>query len=224
MSKVRLGIGVPLVDDKVHSQFLDSWIKMERPDFIYLRPDHRGPIDELRNRLTTQALDMGCTHIIMMDTDQEYPVDTITKLLARDLDAVGAVVYRRYPPFDPIMYRRESTQGYCHVPEEEMFSGDLVEVDATGCGCLMFKTKVFFDIPQPWFEFMPIDGDFAKMGEDIGFCAKLRKAGYKIFVDTSIEVEHLALMSINRSGFEIYKMLLKAREPKLSDLEIKVEG
>ena len=140
---IKLGIGIPLTDDKVHSQFLDSWVLMDRPNFTYLRPDHRGPIAEVRNRIVMEALDNGCTHLIMMDTDQEYPHDTITKLLAHDLDAVGALVYRRYPPFDPVMMRRGEHGGFRKLPDEELFSGKLIEVEATGCGCIMFNTRVF---------------------------------------------------------------------------------
>ena len=204
--KTKLGIGIPLTDDKVHSQFLDSWVLMERPDFTYLRPSFRGPIAEIRNALTMQALEMGCTHLLMMDTDQEYPPNTITKLLSNDLDCVGAMVYRRYPPFDPVMMRRGSQGEFCQVPEEEMFSKKVIEVEATGCGCLMFRTEVFESIPYPWFEFMPAEGPGAGMGEDVGFCVKLRNAGYKIFVDTSIEVDHLAIMSVNRAAYEIFKV------------------
>lgn len=210
---IKLGIGIPLTDDKVHSQFLDSWVLMDRPDFTYLRPDHRGPIAEVRNRLVMEALENECTHLIMMDTDQEYPPNTITKLLAHDLDAVGALVYRRYPPFDPVVLRTGKNGGFIKLPEEELFSGKLLEVDATGCGCIMFNTNVFLNVPYPWFEFMPTEGRTAGMGEDIGFCVKLRDAGYGVFVDTSIEVEHLAVMSINRAAYEIYKKAIGADAP-----------
>ena len=216
---VKLGIGIPLTDDKVHSQFLDSWVLMERPAFTYLRPDHRGPIAEVRNLLVLEALKSNCTHVIMMDTDQEYPYNTITKLLSHDLDAVGALVYRRYPPFDPVMLRSNDKGGFIKVPEEEMFSGELIEVEATGCGCVMFNTQVFETVPYPWFEFMPAEGPTADMGEDIGFCIKLRNAGYQVFVDTAIEVEHLALMSVNRAAYEIYKVAMGKR----TDLEAKTD-
>ena len=204
---IRLGIGIPLTDDRIHSQFLSSWVQMEKPEFVYMSPDHRGPIDEVRNLLVVDALDNGCTHLIMLDTDQTYPIHTIPRLLSHDLDVVGALVYRRYPPFDPVMYRRQSDGSYKHVSEEEMFSGELVEVDATGCGCVMFKTDVFFKVDPPWFVFRPPEGDEKGLGEDIGFCAKLRKTGCRIFVDTALEVEHLALMSVNRAAFELYKGL-----------------
>ena len=142
---VRLGIGIPLTDDRIHSQFFDSWVQMEKPEFVYMRPDHRGPIDEVRNLLVTDAMDNGCTHLIMLDTDQFYPKHTIPRLLSYDLDAVGALVYRRYPPFDPVMYRRQLDGSYKHVNEEEMFSGKLIEVDATGCGSN--RVHVW---PKPW--------------------------------------------------------------------------
>jgi hypothetical protein len=53
-----------------------------------------------------QALVKRCTHLLMMDTDQTYPQDTITKLLSHDVTVCGAVIHRRYPPFEPILYRQ----------------------------------------------------------------------------------------------------------------------
>jgi len=89
---------------------------------------HLGQLEIIRNNLVVQAINDRCTHLIMMDTDQVYPVDTVTKLMSHDKNAVGTSVHRRYPPFDNIMYRGKLGK-YHHVPDDECFSGELVEVD-----------------------------------------------------------------------------------------------
>ena len=206
----KLGIGIPLTDKFVHSQFLDSWVMMERPDFTYLRPMFPGNISSVRNALVEQALDQGCSHLVMMDTDQIYPPDTITKLLSHSVDVVGGKVHRRYPPFDPILYKGNVNK-YEHVSDELCESGELVEVDATGCGCIMFNTKVFTTIEQPWFKEVISDcitpTDKEVIGEDIGFCSKMKEHKFDIYVDTSIDIGHLALMEINHSSYVLYKRL-----------------
>jgi len=208
---IKLGIGLPLTDDKVYTQFLDSWIQMETPDrWVYCRPQFKGPIDAVRNHIVEEALDWDCTHLLMLDTDQEHPPDVVMKLLSHDLPIVGAKVYRRYPPYDPILLRG-SIPIFGHVSDEECESGELVEVDATGCGALMCKMDVFLNIPRPWFKWeMPkIDDVDVMIGEDFYFCNKAKEAGYKIYVDTSLEVSHLTIMEVNQAAYKLYSKLGK---------------
>lgn len=203
---MKLGIGIPLTDDKVHSVFLDSYVRMEKPAHVYLRPQFAGmTIEAVRNSIVEQALQSGCTHLIMMDTDQIMPPDTITKLLSHDLPICGAKVHRRYPGFDPLMYRGEPGK-YELVPDEEIEAGGLVEVSATGTGCIMYKTEVFLKVDAPWFEFS-IGKDGKPVGEDIGFCIKLKEAGYRIFVDTSIHVGHVGSLSVDWNTYKLFKKL-----------------
>lgn len=205
-SPQRLGIGIPLTDDKVHSVFLDSYVRMEKPSYVYLRPQFPGmTIESVRNSIVEQALQSGCTHLIMMDTDQIFDPDTITKLLSHDLPVCGAKTHRRYPPFDSLMYRGEHGK-YELVPDEEIEAGGLVEVSATGTGCIMYKTEVFLKIDAPWFEFS-IGKDGNPIGEDIGFCIKLKEAGYKIFVDTSIHIGHVGSLSVDWNTYKLFKKL-----------------
>lgn len=201
----KLGIGFPVTDDKVFTSFFVSWTVMDKPDFTILVPRFVGPIDAIRNNLVAQALREQCTHLIMMDTDQNYPSDTIPKLLSHNRDVVCGLVHRRYPPFDVIMLRGE-LGNYHHVPDDECFSGGLVEVDATGCACAMFNTEVFLDISYPWFEQYRM-GDGRAVGEDIDFCSKLRKSGHRIFVDTSIIIGHISCLEITREFYLLYKKI-----------------
>lgn len=198
---VRIGITIPLTDDKVDSAFLDDWTKMIKPSkFTWLRPQHFAKIDNVRNQLVAQALEQGCTHVIFMDTDQKYPEDTLLKLMSHDKDIVGTVVCRRYPNFNPLLMR--GTLGkYRYVSNEDIENVPLLEVDATGTGCIMVKTDVFLNMGDPWFEFGETESG-KPVGEDINFCHKARNLGYKIWIDTTIPISHLATMEIT---YEFYK-------------------
>ena len=70
---------------------------------------------------------------------------------------------------------------------------DLVEVEGVGMGCMLVKTSVLDDIPQPWFEFgwTPESNDW--LGEDMIFCQKMAQAGNTVKIDTqlSMEMRHL---------------------------------
>ena len=203
----KLGIAFPLTDVKVYTSFMVSWTLMDKPGFTFFLPQNPGPIDTIRNNLVTQALREDCTHLIMMDTDQNYPSDTIPKLLSHNKEVVAVNVHRRYPPFDSILLRGE-LGNYHHVPDDECFSGELIEIDATGCACMLYDINVFLDIPQPWFESYRLE-DGRVVGEDVDFCSKLKGAGYKIYADTSIEVGHLSTIEITRDFYKLYKKVRK---------------
>lgn len=204
----KFAIGFPLVSDTLPVQFFVSYSCMEKPgSYIFLMPQFPhgpwiGSIADARNSLVEQAQMEGCSWLFMLDTDQVYPTDALFKLLRHNVPICGVRVHRRWPPFDPIFYRGELGK-YKPVPDAEMFSGDLIEVDATGTGCVLFNMEVFDQVAAPWFQFGQVDGK--PVGEDISFMSKAREKGIQIYVDTSIDVGHLSSMVISRGLYELYK-------------------
>jgi GT2 family glycosyltransferase len=206
-----LGIAVPLVDSKIDAPFHISYMEMDKPvPYRYYRPYQphgpwRGSLADARNALVREAMMAGCSHLLMLDSDQVYPKNTLTKLLQNigqeEVDICGVSVHRRYDPFDVIMLKGEHGS-YEPLPESEWYDQGLVEVDATGTGCLMMKMEVFDDIDEPWFKW---PADQSEPGEDIYFCGRARKAGFRIFVDTDLPVDHLIQFGVNRAFRELYK-------------------
>jgi len=216
---VRLGIAEPLTDNMVYSHFHFSSVrtitnymlhlfKEDRSAAIdFLAPNYPGQIDAIRNGLVQHAQMFGCTHLLFMDTDQIYSdPEMIQKLLAHDKPVVGVKIHRRYPPFDPLLLRGDPKGGLHSVPDEEIEKGGLVEVGSTGCGCILYDMEVFQKIKYPWFELTI--GEFGQsIGEDVGFCEKLKAAGYKIYVDCSIDIKHLSLLAVDWGTHKLYKKL-----------------
>lgn len=212
ISNFKLAIGFPLSFPMVPSDFFIGCMMMERPDFLVIREEN-GPIDALRNNIVLKAIQNNCSHLLMMDTDMVYHPETIPTLISHKLPVVGALCYRRYPPFDPLMLQGDPLQGYESI--DEWKEGELVEVDATGTGCLMFNMSVFHKMPAPWFKFRdnPNDKVGGVIGEDVGFCWDLKRAGYRIFVDTSVPSTHLTTLAVADPTYRLYKaMKMKQRE------------
>jgi len=211
VTNFKLAIGLPLVSNQVHTAFLDSWVLLEKPDYVYIRPDFPCAIAAARNGIVEQALSAACTHIIMMDTDQSYPPDTITKLLAHNLPAVAAKVHRRYPPFDPILFRWDEAAGLHYLlGDEEWYGKDIIKVDATGGGCFLCESKVYMDIEPPWFEVKELvtkQREIKTVGEDVGFWMKVKEAGYKLVVDLSIPITHMGTLEIDEKVYFLNKKL-----------------
>lgn len=216
VSNQYLAIGVPLSFPMVPSSFFHSFVHMEKPDFIYIHTEN-GHMDDLRNNIVEEALRAGVSHLIMMDTDQVYHPLTIPTLLSRKLPVVGALVHRRYVPFDSLMLKLveidEHTNGYVSIDDWEPDS--LVEVDAMGGGCTMFDMEVFRKLPYPWYRNdKPVPAGSQPIGEDIGFCQDLKEAGYRLFVDTSVPAGHLTTMIVNTATSKLYRACKSAQAAK----------
>lgn len=210
ISNERLAIGVPCSFPSIPISFFNSFVLMEKPSFDYITADN-GPIDTLRNDIVQKALQTGATKLIMMDVDMIYHPKTVIRLMERNLPIVGALCFRRYVPFDSIMLRI-TDGGYQSIDDWE--DGELVEVDATGAGCIMYDMEIFRKMPYPWFRFQKRNG--LTIGEDIGFCQDLKAAGYRIFVDTSVPCDHLTTMAVNHATNKLYRQMKKMQFEQLN--------
>ena len=220
ISNFSLAIGIPCSFPSVPIDFFRSFALMEKPSYTLIIKTN-GPIDTLRNDIIEKAMAERCTHVLMLDIDQVYPVDTIPKLLSHNVSVVNAMVPRRYPPFDPIMLQLTS-EGYKPMGYGDWEDGELVEVDDTGTGCILYNLEVFKKIPYPWFEFKKHPETGLVIGEDVGLCQKLQAAGYKIYVDTSVEIEHLTIIKINKAMHKLWCAMRMAKEEKAKSLGIEL--
>ena len=218
---LNIGVGIPLTGTVQNRLFASTY---RQAMYEYLMLPGTPPIREYepdipigqfsrdvahnRNDLVKQALNDGVSHLIMLDSDQIYEKDIIIKLAAwaaKGKNCVVGPVHRRYDPFELILMRGEP-DNYRWISDEEKYSGDLIEIDAAGTGCIMFSMLALLDLPMPWFEISKTP-EGQTMGEDVRFCYHLRKAGYQIQADTSIEIGHLAEIVINKEFHMMWKKL-----------------
>ena len=199
---VKMAIGIPLSWHYVPSDFFDSCLVMHKHNAEVIRASS-GPIHEMRNTIVLRALELDCTHLIFLDADMVYPIDTITKLLSHDKDIVGALTFKRCPDFNPLCLSGEPYE----MTQIDPIPEELFEVTATGTGCLMVKTHVFESLDFPWFKFDQHDGHL--VGEDIGFCYKAKEEGFKIYVDPTVRTEHLSQTRVDWNLYQMQKSLKK---------------
>jgi len=207
----KLGIGFPVIDSKVYLQFMTSFLSLESGPYTLLLPTFQvgefpRDISAVRNNLVEQALYEGCTHLLMLDTDQVYrDPTTIKKLLSHGKRVVSAPVHRRYPPFDNILLRGE-IGAFHSIPETEAYSGELVKIDATGTGCILYDCSIFNEIASPWFE-ITTGKEGKPVGEDINFCMKMKEKGIELYADTSINIGHLSLFEVNQNTRKFFSKI-----------------
>lgn len=147
-----------------------------------------------REEAAKKALEHNMDYIFFVDDDMICPDDLFQKLYRhKDVaDVVCPLAFTRNEPYKPVMYA--SVEGYDAVNRSDYFINNvvmnypknkLVEVDACGFGAALVKTSILKKINPPYF--MCSEGT----GEDILFCYKVRKAGGRVFMDTTFNIGHL---------------------------------
>lgn len=149
-----------------------------------------------RERIAEATLEDGCDYLFMIDDDMLAPPDLFYKLAAHDKDIVAALAFTRNPDHKPVIY--ETVEGVDPTTGSYGFTrfvnnyprNTLVECDAVGFGAVLIKADVLKKVAKPWFFGME------RTGEDITFCIKAKKAGFRVWMDTSIKLGHLSTPSI----------------------------
>lgn len=151
--------------------------------------------------------------LLFIDDDMVFDANAIGSLIQtreeHDLDMLGALCFRRSPPHQPTLFMRENpTSGAYNFLER--WDSDVIEVDATGMAFVVIHKRVFEKIAgttMPSHEaraqiglpnFFRWEGTY---GEDLRFCQMAREAGARIWVDTRIEIGHVAERTIRHRDF-----------------------
>lgn len=151
--------------------------------------------------------------LLFVDDDMVFAPDAIGRLVAArdeiDADIIGGLCFRRSEPHQPTLYMRERpTSGAYNFLER--WDSDIIEVDATGMAFVIIHRRVFEAIAgskMPPLEkrvklgppkFFRWDG---AIGEDLRFCQDAKAAGCRIWVDTRIEIGHIAEIEVRHPHF-----------------------
>jgi GT2 family glycosyltransferase len=180
-------IAIPTSRD-IEIQCAASIIGMEREGRIGVFCPQSYSIDASRNLIVEHALEIGYDYIMWVDSDMILPKNTLTTLMSHDKDIVSGVYRHKLLFGKNVVAKRfipDKKDTYEDLTIEEVKEPKLIEIDGVGFGCVLTKVDVFRNIKKPWFQYSPA------MGEDIYFCRKAQKAGYKIWLDTSIKADHI---------------------------------
>ena len=152
------------------------------------------PIAEARNEIVQYALDQNANYIYWLDDDVIAPPDAFMKMYHHQRDIINGVYWSKSNPPMPLLFR-----GHLDGPYWNWHVGDLIEIDAAGNGLTLVKTDVYRKISEvvggPWYSteyasFPGVKESGYNNTEDLYFYWKAKKAGFKIWADTSIQAYH----------------------------------
>lgn len=188
--KPSVVVGIPFYGDN-DNEFTSSLLSMKQPGgagAVVFAKTVRTLIAPARNLLAKAATDYNSQFLLFIDSDMVFGGESLMRLLLRACDKnisiIGGLAYKRRDPFEPCIMRRIGRKWkYCKVTNPP----GVYEVDGIGMSFTLIKTKVFADLKKPYF-YPGKDG----LREDLNFCLDAKKAGHRIFVDTTVQVGHLS--------------------------------
>lgn len=187
--KPSVVVGIPFYGDN-DNEFTSSLLSMKQPGgagAVVFAKTVRTLIAPARNLLTKAALDMRSEFLLFIDSDMVFGGESLMRLLMRACDhnisIIGGLAYKRRAPFEPAIMRRIGKKWkYCTVTDPP----GVYEIDGIGMAFTLIRTSVFKDLKKPYFY-----PDKKGLREDLNFCLDAKKAGHRIFVDTTVQVGHL---------------------------------
>lgn len=141
-------------------------------------------IDQIRNLIAEWGKQFD--YLFCVDSDISFPPDTLIRLLEHKKEIVAGIYIQR-------KHGQHTLEVYANgrnVPYEELVGKSLVEVDACGFGCILINSDVLRTVPYPHFIYKSAIDHKDTLSEDVFFCAKAAKFGFKTYVDPTITCEH----------------------------------
>jgi len=147
-------------------------------------------VDENRNHSAQEALDVGASHLMFIDSDMAFPDNGILTLASRDKQVIGAN-YNLRDGSGRCTVKIANEKGEMTTVAGEQIPKQPFKTLAVATGFLLIHTEVFTRLPKPWF-FLDYNTRLDSFtGEDFMFCVKARGKGIDVWCDPTIEVKHI---------------------------------
>jgi hypothetical protein len=171
---------------------------LEAEGFQVWRQAGYSSIDQCRNKMIYNFLKYtNFKSILWIDGDVIFSSNDVYKLIESDKDIIaGTYPFKGHPELT-----------FVPLTDDPIYFGtnSIIEVKNVATGFLFIKREVIENVIQklnielcntsfdnPSYPlFTPIVKDGVYVGEDFGFCERARQVGYKIYLDTSIQLLHV---------------------------------
>ena len=209
----KILIAIPTLNS-IPIEFFLSMVNLKAVDQTEISVVANSLVYTARNALALKAIDEGFDWILWLDSDMVFPRDTLVNLMEcaekNNLDYVCGLMFTRAMPCEPVFYKqvvweqdpktgavvKHGAEKYFDYPKNNRpFS-----IAGSGMGCVLGKTSVIRDVAAKFqcspFEPMPF------LGEDISFCWRLGRLGYKLYCDSRVKVGHVGSYVFNEETFK----------------------
>jgi len=172
-------------------------------------------VTTVRSRLVQEFMKKNCSHLCFIDSDMTFEPNYLQKLIDHKKSVVCGVAKVRGGKSWNIFTRDGVTGKY--RPHAEV-GDDLIEIDATGCACIMIEKSVIKEIldtktsaTKDWSKLHEkyegnmivketlfnlskdrlLFNSIGEKSEDVLMCEYIKKCGYNIYADCSLKFGHI---------------------------------
>ena len=145
-----------------------------------------------RDTIADFAIKNGYDYILYADSDMVFGAEDLKKLIAHDVDIVSGLYVTRDGSNKNVAYKKIITRRRFPYRKPELIHDTGIsgygEISAVGFGFCLIRTEVVKHMAKRYKSlFEPKWG----VGEDIAFCIRAKKCGYKIFIDRDVKLGHV---------------------------------
>lgn len=181
-------IAVTCSDLGRYSAFSEALARLKKPEGTKIYFAKGSDREVGRNKLVRAMLDAGDEWLLFLDDDSVFAPDLLERLLAHDVDIVGALYLRRDMPFSAIAYEDVLEDGrFVPLNVKKHPQDAMVEVRAVGTGGMLIRRNVFETMGDPWFR------RDEPHTEDMIFCVE---CGFPVHVDLGAKIGHMTTTTI----------------------------
>lgn len=186
---MKLLLAIPTLES-VPVEFLDSLVhlvehlKDEGTDFA-VRLESNTLVYFAREELVRYALVHRFTHVLWLDSDMVFTPEIAEDLMFSGKKIVTGIAHSRRPPFSSCIF----TEIYPGVQKwKGEYPKSTFEIAACGMACCLMTTDVLSAVHDKFgMAFQPTP----EYGEDVAFCWRASRLGYKIYAEPGVRVGHV---------------------------------
>ena len=149
-------------------------------------------IYDSRDHIAQFAVENDYDYVLYADSDMVFESDDLIKLVEHDTDIVSGLYVTRHGEDKNVCYTKIITRRKYPYRAPKLIhdtrSTGYSQIAAVGFGFCLIKTQVLKTLFKHYKSiFEPKWG----VGEDIAFCIRARKHGYKIYIDRDVKLGHI---------------------------------
>lgn len=209
LREAKFMIATPFYEVKGYSPYIRSLVRsvealtIAKIDYEFLELSGDSYVWRARNTIAKHFLESDCTHLVFIDSDEAWDLESFLRLLKADVDVVGSVypVKNAWEHFGVTIYTNQDGTPLVN-PETGLIRGQKVPT-----GFMKIRREVFLKLkahdPENWY-WSPHNGINQKIhnffghrldehviyGEDISFCRRCEDAGIELWVEPRATIEH----------------------------------
>ena len=158
---------------------------------------------DARSQIMEYALSKNAD-LLFLDSDIIFPLEAFDRLVAHHTDIVSGLYYGRHEGHTgPIAYKTIRPKTIFRPQELETITEirPFMEVAGVGLGFCLIRNNVLETVARKVTRINPFE-PFGNLGEDLSFFVRLRRLGFKCYLDTTVELKHIGKYGFSAEDYK----------------------